>query len=398
MTMLARLFGEGFRIFFLAAGLYAVFTLIVWEGWLGVHALGGMVSLTPFAPAPHVWHAHEMIFGFAGAALGGFFLTAVPNWTGAPAARHMFIALVSALWLAGRLAVWFSASLPPVLVAAAALSFLPVLAAQIAVQLVRRPKPQNIMFLGILAIIWLADLLVQADWMGFGWGDQGRGLRAGLFGVVALIAVLGGRITPAFTRNAMQRAGRHTGLPEARKPVELATMIGAVALPLAVLADAPEALSGAVALVAGLGALVRLSLWRPGWTLPYPILWAMHVAYGALGLGYVLVGLAAFGHGSEIAALHVLGIGAAGGMILAVMSRASLGHSGRPLIAPASLAWGYGLVAAAAALRWIGSTEIGLYYPAVLASGALWILAFTLFLAAFLPILLGPRLPRPGET
>src|SRR5690606_36597932 len=122
--------------------------------------------------------------------LGGFFLTAVPNWTGAPAARHMFIALVSALWLAGRLAVWFSASLPPALVAAAALSFLPVLAAQIAVQLVRRPKPQNIMFLGILAIIWLADLLVQADWMGFGWGDQARGLRAGLFGVVALIAVL----------------------------------------------------------------------------------------------------------------------------------------------------------------------------------------------------------------
>lgn len=398
MTFLGRLFGEGFRIFFLAAGLYAVFTLVVWEGWLGIHAVGGMVTQTPFAPTPHVWHAHEMIFGFAGAALGGFFLTAVPNWTGTRAAQKLFIAAVSGLWLAGRVAVWFSASLPPVVVAFAALAFLPVLATKIASQLIQRPKPQNVMFLGILGVIWLGDLLVQAEWMGLAWGDASRGLRAGLFGTVALIAILGGRITPAFTRNAMTRAGHHTRLPGSRKQIDAVAMASAIALPVAVLANAPEPLTGAIALGAGLGALGRLSQWRPGWTLPYPILWAMHLAYAALGVGYVLIGLSALGYGSEVSALHVLGIGAVGGMTIAVMSRASLGHTGRPLIASPCMTVGYGLVALAALFRWIGSTAFDFYYPAVLASGALWIAAFTLFLVALLPALLGPRMPRPGES
>jgi uncharacterized protein involved in response to NO len=254
------------------------------------------------------------------------------------------------------------------------------------------------MFLGILSVIWLGDLLVQADWMGVAWGDASRGLRVGLFGTVALIAILGGRITPAFTRNAMTRAGHHTGLPGSRKQIDVAAMVCAVALPIGILANFPEALTGVIALVAGLGALARLSQWRSGWTLPYPILWAMHLAYAALGIGYVLIGLAGLGYGSEVSALHVLGIGAVGGMTIAVMSRASLGHTGRPLIASRTMAAGYALVALAALFRWIGSTAFAFYYPAVLTSGALWILAFTLFLVALWPALLGPRMLRPGES
>ena len=104
MTTLKRLFGDGFRVFFLAAGLFACLSVAIWAGWLAIGALGGGLNW-PTAAAPHLWHAHEMIFGYGAAVLGGFFLTAVPNWTGAKAARHLFIATVAGLWLAGRLAV-----------------------------------------------------------------------------------------------------------------------------------------------------------------------------------------------------------------------------------------------------------------------------------------------------
>lgn len=397
-AVLNRFFGEGFRVFFLAAGLYAVFTMIVWEGWLGIHAAGGMVTKMPFAAAPHLWHAHEMIFGYATAALGGFFLTAVPNWTGARAARHLFIIGVVALWLAGRVAVWASASLPAGWVALAELAFLPVLAAKIALQLIKRPKPQNMMFLLVLSLIWVADLLVQADWIGWSWGDSWAGLRAGLLGVVAMIAVLGGRITPAFTRNAMLRMGFEDRLPITRQPLEIAAISSAIALPAAYLLGLPEKLTAVLAIVAGVAALARLAGWRGLWARSFPILWSMHLAFAMLGLGYLALGLAAFDIGSEVAALHLLGIGAAGGMTIAVMSRASLGHTGRPLIAPGLMVPAYLLVALAAALRWAGSVWPELYYPMVLGAGAAWIIAFTLYLAALGPVLLGPRLPRtpPG--
>lgn len=391
---ITRLFGEGFRVFFLAAGLYAVFTLIVWEGWLGIHAAGGMVSDLPFAAPPHLWHAHEMIFGYGTAALGGFFLTAVPNWTGAKAARHLFIATVAGLWLAGRLAVWYSAHLPPALVAVADLAFLPVLGAKILTQLVKRPKPQNLMFLGLLTIIWTGNLMVHLEWTGIAGDTLWSGLRTGLLGLCAMIAVLGGRVTPSFTRNAMTKSGRETRLPASRLPLDAAGIAGAILLPLGFLAGLAEPVLGAVAGTAGLAALGRLAGWRGGWTLGQPILWSLHLGYLMLATGYLALALALFGIGSEIASIHILGIGAVGGMTLAVMSRAALGHTGRPLVAPGPVALSYGLLPVAALLRGAGSAWPDLYYPAVLGAGALWILAFTLYLAALWPVLWGPRAER----
>ncbi|MFN3938655.1 MAG: NnrS family protein [Gemmobacter sp.] len=390
------LFSAGHRVFFLSAGLYAIFAMLVWMVWLGVHAAGGMVSAMPFAPPPHLWHAHEMVFGYPAAAIGGFFLTAVPNWTGARAARHVFIATAAGLWLAGRVAVWFSGDLPAPLVAAVDLAFLPLLAAKIVTQLMRRPKPQNLMFLGVLALIWAGNLLVHLDWMGLaGTGDTG--LRAGLFATCALIAVLGGRVAPAFTRNAMLRAGRETRLPTGHAALDAAGIALALALPAMVLAGLGPQVTGAVAIGAGAAALARLVLWRPGWTLRQPILWALHLAYLALGLGLILTGLAGLGIGSEVAGLHVLGIGAIGGMTLAVMSRAALGHGGWPLVAPGPVAAAYGLVALAALARWAGSSlGLGNYFAGVLVAGGLWILAFTLYTATLWPVFWGAR-PEAGD-
>ncbi|WP_421848953.1 NnrS family protein [Oricola sp.] len=390
---LGRLFGDGFRLFFLAAGVFGMLSALYWEGWLGVHAFGGMVTAHAFAHPPSVWHAHEMVFGYAGAALGGFFLTAVPSWTGARAARHDFIGLAATLWLAGRIAVWMSASIPAFAVAAIDLAFLPVLAAKILTQLLRRPKPQNMMFLALLTLLWLSNLAVHADWTGLGGPGAETGLRAGLLSVCAIIAVLGGRITPAFTRNAMNRAGLVSRLPESRRPFDGAGVALAILVPLAVLAGFADHWAGVLALLCGAAQLARLSGWRSAWTLGKPILWSMHVAFAMLAIGYVLLGIAWLGFGSEIAALHILGIGAVGGMTLAVMSRAILGHTGRPLVAPAPIVVAYGCMALAAIARWIGSSAaIEHYFAAMLVSGAFWIAAMTIFVLAMLPAILGPKL------
>jgi uncharacterized protein involved in response to NO len=389
---ITRLFGEGFRIFFLAAGVFGLLTVLYWETWLGIHAFGGMVTRHPFAPPPHLWHAHEMIFGYAGAALGGFFLTAVPNWTGAKAARHAFIALAVCLWVAGRVAIWWSGSLPPLLVAAIDLAFVPVLATKILSQLMRRPKPQNMMFLGLLTILWVSNLIVHLDWTGIGGPGAEIGIRAGLLTICATIAVLGGRVTPAFTRNAMTRSGLEWGLPVSRKAFEITGIATAIALPLLVLFDIDKNVFGAVAILAGAGQMLRLAGWRSTWTLNQPILWSLHLAFVMLGSGYLLLGLAELGVGSEVAALHLLGIGAVGGMTISVMTRAILGHTGRQLVAPAPVSIAFALMAVAACIRWIGSSAtIDAYFVSMLVSGAAWIVALTLFLTALAPAILGPR-------
>ncbi|WP_171177151.1 NnrS family protein [Ruegeria sp. HKCCD8929] len=385
--MLNRLFSEGFRVFFLAAGLYGVFTGLIW-----VLYLGGATAGPASSQAPVLWHAHEMIFGYATAAIGGFFLTAVPNWTGAPGARQGFIALAAGLWLAGRLAVWYAGLLPPVLVAALDLSFIPVLALKILTQLLKRPKPQNVMFLLFLSYIWAANLLVHLEWTGATSDTALAGLRGGLIAVTALISVLGGRVTPAFTRNAMKRAG----VPEARwphsaKPVERAALILALLLPILVMTGLPAQAIAPAAILFGLLQIARLARWGGAWCLNKPILLALHLGLAMLALGMLLWGLSGLGIGNELAGLHILGIGCVGGMTLAVMSRAALGHSGRPLVASAPMALGYGLMAAAALLRWAGTEIDSLYLPAMLATGGLWTAAFTLYLMAMWPALTGPR-------
>jgi len=392
--VLERLFGEGFRVFFLAAGLFGILSVLYWGTWLGIHAFGGMVTRHPFAPPPHLWHAHEMIFGYAGAALGGFFLTAVPNWTGARAARHAFIACVVTLWLAGRAAVWWSESILPVAVAVVDLAFLPVLAVRILSQFLQRPKPQNVVFLGLLTMLWLANLTVHADWTGMGGPGAEVGLRAGLLSICATIAVLGGRVTPAFTRNAMTQSGRTSRFPVSRRPLEIAGVATAMLLPVLVLLDPNPGLLGAVAVAAGAAQLLRLAGWRTAWTLGSPILWSLHLAFAMLGTGYLMLGLAWLGAGSEVAALHLLGIGAVGGMTLAVMTRAILGHTGRPVSAPAPLGPAFALMAGAAVARWIGSsTALDVYFASMLGSGTAWVIALTLFVTALWPALTGPRKP-----
>ncbi|MGH1415166.1 MAG: NnrS family protein [Pelagimonas sp.] len=388
---LKRLLSAGYRVFFLLAGLSAIWIILVWEIW---QASLGDISL-PSAQPPHLWHAHEMIFGYGGAAIAGFLLTAAPSWTKSGPEPMTFFAATSGLWLAGRLAIWWSGSLPLTAVALIDLLFLPILAGRILQTLLKRPKPQQMILLVAILIFWSGNVLVHLEWVGITADTADRGLRGGLLSLCALIMILGGRVTPAFTRNAMLRSGRETGLPANPTPLAVASIAPALLTPIALLTGAPHWVTGTLALAAGIFGLARTALWRGTWAYKQPIIWTLHLSYALNALGFVLLGAASFDFATEINALHMLGIGGVGGMTLAVMSRAALGHSGRNLIAPKAIVLAYVLIPLAALLRTAASLWPTIYMTGILLSGALWVLAFTLYTVALWPVFWGERLHKP---
>ncbi|PSL18307.1 NnrS family protein [Shimia abyssi] len=387
MASVIRLFSEGFRIFFFAAGLFGAVLGLVWVGWLALDVR----SVVDGMAAPYQWHAHEMVFGYGLAAVGGFFLTAVPSWTGTDAASLWFVILVFGLWALGRAAVWAAPVLPSGLVMTLDLLFVPVLASKILSQLSKRPKPQNMVFLSMLCALWVANLLVHLEWAGITGESATQGLRAGLLCLAGLIALLGGRVTPAFTRNAMKRAGvAEADWPVTPSVLNKATMVLAVGLPWVAIM-APPFWVGSWACLLGTVQLLRMLKWRGLWTVDQPILWSLHLGMAFLALGLILFGLASGGIGSESGAIHVLGLGAIGVMTVAVMSRAALGHTGRPLVAGRSFAFVYGLIALATVLRWLAQS----HQSALIGSGLIWSLAMLVFALAVWPIVSQPRLNTP---
>ncbi len=388
----------GFRFFFLAAGLFAVVSVAAWETWLVLHAAGAAISRPTIAMAPHLWHGHEMIYGYGTAVIAGFFLTAVPSWTGEPAARALFVTAAGALWLAGRFAVWFSADLPPFLVAAIDLALLPALSWRIALNLWRRPKQQNVALLGLLALIVSGNVLVHLEWTGATDDTAERGLWLGLLAISALIAVIGGRVTPAFTRNVIARRNPAAPVPVQRPLADKAGILAAVLLGPLVALDLSEPALGAVAAIAAIANGARLIGWRSGAARGDALLLALHLGFAMLVLGYALLALSwLFNVLHPVAAMHGLAIGAVGCMTLAMMTRAPLGHTGRPLRVGRIVATSYALVALAALVRvCLPEVAPSQYWLAMGLSGALWIAAFSIFLVFYFPVLAGPDAERPA--
>lgn len=385
------LFAAGYRPFFLFAGVQTALTLPL---WLAVYT--GVVSLNlPFADA--LWHGHEMVFGFAGAAVGGFMLTAVPNWTGATPVSGRPLMVLFALWLAGRVGFTLAGILPPLLVAVLDLSYLPVLAAILAIPLVRAGKGRNMAFLALLAVFWAANGAVHAG-LAWGWPDPMAAVYAGVFLLLLMIAVVGGRIIPAFTQNWLRMQGHPV---EIKTPawIEKGGSCGILAAAGVTTLLAPQSVAASVLLiVAGLIHAVRLIGWQGYRTITNPILAVLHLGYLWLAVGLLLWGASGLVDAVPVsAALHALTAGAIGTMILAVMSRAALGHSGRPLIASPMVTAAYGLVAIAAVLRVIAPLSGDAQMALTHGGGMLWALAWLLFVVAYAPIMLRPRADgRPG--
>ncbi|MDJ1158207.1 NnrS family protein [Chelatococcus sp. SYSU_G07232] len=379
----AVLLNYAFRPFFLAAGLSAVALVGLWlAAWVG----GADLPLPP-----SLWHAHEMLYGFAGAAIAGFLLTAVPNWTGCARLRGLPLAGLAGLWLAGRLALAPGSIVPPEVAALVDVAFLPALGVVLAVPLLRAGAWRNIAFLLLLGVLTLANAAVHLDRLGWAVGVGMTGIGLALDVVLLLVVVIGGRIVPAFTRNVLPPA-RADLWPISHPILERLAILSVVAMALGELV-APAALAtGALAAFAAAVHGLRLALWK-GWSAAgRPILWILHVGYlwVPVALGLKAVWLLS---GAPWAAAwqHALTVGAFGTMILAVMSRASLGHSGRPLAVSRATVAAYLLVMVAAAARVTAPLAGTWYRETICLAGFAWVAGFLLFLAVYVPILLAPR-------
>jgi uncharacterized protein involved in response to NO len=375
--------GYGFRPFFALAGLYAALSVTLWLlMWTGT------IGFSPTLP-PSWFHAHEMLFGFAGAALGGFLLTAVPNWTGqGPIRGGALLALVLA-WIAGRAAMLASGALDPRLAAAADLLFFPLLAAFQAPAILVRSARRNLIFVAILAALLLANLGVHLEALGL--AETARwGLRLGLNVFVLAVTLVGGRVVPAFTQGGLKAQGIPTAIEPAPR-LDAAAILSVAAMTVAEAAGVPGAGVGMLAGLAAFANLARLARWRGLETLRWPLLWVLHLGMAWLVAGLALKSLAGFGLVPEFAALHALGAGAIGIMTLAIMTRATLGHTGRELIAAPGSGLAYLCVSFGALARVTAAFAADVQVPLTVAGGALWAAGFVLFLWIYGKMLLGPR-------
>ncbi len=381
-----------FRPFFLATGLYAVVIVGFWLGaWFGGWPL-------PEAITPMQWHSHEMLFGMVAAAIAGFLLTAMCNWTGAPLLSGRALMTLFGLWLAGRVAMWSAAWLPGWLVAAIDLSFLLAVAVYAWRVIAGAGNRRNLPIVGMVALLWLANFLFH---LGV-WENLPELARRAELGtillIVLLMVVIGGRITPAFTRNWLNRHGGDAAAVRSWPSVETAAVVSTLAVLVLLVAGAPMAWTSVAAMLAAVANGVRLLGWV-GWkTRSDPLVWILHVGYAWIPVGLLLLGLFPWLDTLTPSTwLHALGIGAMGTLILGVMTRVCLGHTGRPLELPRALVPAYWLVIVATLLRISAAMALLPYRPAVIAAGLAWMAAFIIFAIAYWPVVSQPRADgRPG--
>jgi uncharacterized protein involved in response to NO len=385
------LFSYGFRPFFLLGGVYA-FIMIPWWVYRFAHAGAAFAGL----PAMY-WHAHEMIYGFVMAAIAGFLLTAVPSWTGERGFAGKPLIAAVMFWLVGRLAMSASGETPIWVLAVAELALVPWLIVLLAPPILRT-RNRNLPLLAVLLVLWVIDVAFLA---GLARGDAALAAgstRLAIDFVLILITVIGGRIVPAFTANALRRRGGEPDLVT-RAPLEIAVIGLMVAVALADVFVPNGVLSGVLAALAALAHTWRLSGWRSFRTGAEPILWIMHLAYAWLPLGLALKAFAILGDAAWASRWqHALATGVIATMILAVMTRTALGHTGRPLVVPRAIAAAYLLLTFAALLRTFGVAWFpGHYLLTLTVSAIAWSACFGIFLVVYTPILWRPRVDgKPG--
>lgn len=364
------LFSAGFRPFFLLASAWAALAVPVWlAAYVHGYTLRGPLP-------PLFWHAHEMVFGFGFAAVAGFLLTAIPNWTGRLPVRGTALAALVSLWLAGRIAM-----LVPE-VALLDLAFGAALILVVARELIAGGNWRNVPMLLALALLFSGNVMVHLHALDVA-SAAPEGIRLGIATLSMLIALVGGRIVPSFTRNWLAKARLAPPAPEGRLD-RIALVVTLVALAAWV---AGAWFSSWLLLGAGLALAARLSRWRGLSTVREPLLFILHVGYGWLALGLILLGL----DPASSAALHALTVGAIGTMTLAVMTRASLGHTGRALVAGRPTVAIYLLVTLAALLRVAGPFADAHALLLTSLAGLAWSAAFATFALHYGTFLIGAR-------
>jgi uncharacterized protein involved in response to NO len=377
----APLWASAFRPFCALGAAYGVLIVSAWTA-----SRAGLIALPFGALPPFMWHAHEMLFGFAVAIICATVLTALPGWAGTPEVTGAPLACLVALWLAGRVAAWCGDAVSPALAGVPDALLYIVLIVLLAPQLARVENRRYLALLVVLGGLFAGQVMFAA-------GRVETGFLVALYAVLLVFVLKAGVLTPVFTGNELRVRGRGDQAAFV-PPLEYAAVASIVVLAALHLGGAPRAWQGMAALIAFALHAVRFLRWR-GWkVVDSPMLASMHAGYAWMLCALVLLALADFGVAAAARAwVHAFTVGALGSMMLGLMTRIALRHTGRPLVLPAAMVAAYALLLVAAVLRVGAALALpGLVW--VVAAGVTWSMAFALYLVCFGPMLVTPSLPR----
>ncbi|MGI9478508.1 MAG: NnrS family protein [Hyphomicrobiaceae bacterium] len=370
----------GFRPFFLAGALWAALAVALW-----LPILSGHVVL-PSRFAPLDWHVHELIFGYVPAVMAGFLLTAVPNWTGRLPVTGLPLLGLFAIWLSGRLSVFFSAWIGSWPAAGIDLLFLGALTAVIAREIIAGQSTRNLKVLAVLALLFTGNAVFHVEVL-FETATA-YGTRVGISAVVLLVMVIGGRIVPSFTRNWLAKRNSEQ-LPAPFDRIDVSVLALSAATLACWITVPGSAATATLSLIAALANTYRLARWAGTKTLAEPLVSILHGAYACVPVGFALLAISIWRPDvvTPSGALHGWTTGAIGLMTLAVMTRASLGHTGQALIATRPTKLIYVAAILSVATRIIAAFDI-LRETMLYVSAFAWVLAFAGFVVVYAPHLL----------
>jgi uncharacterized protein involved in response to NO len=383
------LLSYGFRPFFLGAAIWACAAMLLWIGMLA-----GAWNLAA-AYGAVAWHSHELLFGYVPAVMTGFLLTAIPNWTGRlPLQGRPLLALLL-LWITGRAAMLITDHIGTVTAMAVDGSYLPVLALVILREIVSGRNWRNLKVALLVTLIGIANIAFHYETIWHGAPDYG--MRLAIAGIVALIMLVGGRITPSFTNNWLARRGSGK-LPAPLGRLDFVSLALA-GIALASWVAAPHWPGTGIALLVGaIAQAVRLSRWAGERTWREPIVFILHLGYAFVPLGAAALGISILWPSvmTQTGALHAWTTGAIGVMTLAVMTRATRGHTGHSIVSSPATAAIYGAILIAAFARVVAPVLPAAYFEILCISAAGWLVAFFGFIVAYGPMLVQAR--RTGQA
>ncbi len=375
---------KGFRPLFLLAALHASVMIPIW-----LLILSGKLTIKgAFTPA--VFHGHEMLFGYAGAVLAGFLLTAGGRWSSRETLTGWPLGLLALTWIAGRVASFVG--LPAAATALADWLFLPAVAVALGRAIFSARDRRNYAIVAVVGLLSFANALTHLAALGILPGWDRRGLFLGVDLLIVVIVVISARIVPSFTRNATRR-----------DDVRSSPRLDALALALTAASTAsnfivgPSAVTSLLSALAGAALLARARHWGAFACRREPLLWILHVGHGFVALGFLLRALAPMLPLLGGSALHAFTAGGIGCLTLGMMARVTLGHTGRMLTASRATGVMFALISAAATLRILAPLLPAWYFEVLVVAGCAWTLAFALFVAGYARALLRPRVDgQPG--
>ncbi|WP_138435442.1 NnrS family protein [Marinobacter shengliensis] len=373
----SQLFSYPFRIFFLSMTVLAIVAIPLW-----VLEVTGTVRL-PLAMPGLFWHQHEMLFGFLSAAIAGFLLTAVCVWTQTERTHGSLLVGLWGVWLAGRLLLAFGGNLPEWLVQGVNLAFLPLVMIDAGWRVWKARQKRQVMILVVLGLLWLMQIgfVTRLD-MSFSYGA--------LIMAMALISIIGGRITPAFSAGWLRQRGGNAEAVKMIPALDMATLFSMILL-MASLVTGWQTVTAVLALVAAGLMLARLANWK-GWLVrSEPLLWILHLSILWVPVALLLLAGSLLAGWPSNAWTHAAGTGAVGCLILGVIARVSLGHTGRPLVLPKGMVLAFVAVQLAAVIRVVTAFDVIPWHPGIGTSTALWVIAYVIFLVRYTGVLASPR-------